>query len=169
MGNIITEKNFRFKNNLKLSEKINFQQFFIYASLILILIIATISMAIADESAMSQSFSNSKYGDNSVFSPRGHIEDFSWTKRVSSDGVIEISGIGFSVVNDDKTPHAFEICTIVQGPLVKFTPSLENSLACTITDIIDINEKLQNQSIDFSNGIKVSDLVDISISIQELQ
>ena len=134
----------------------------------MILIIATVSMAIADESILTQSFSNSELGKNAQIIPRGHIEDFSWTKKVSSDGVIEISGIGFSVVNDGKVAQSFEICTVIQGPLGKFTPSLDSSLACTRTQIIETNEKAVNQFIDFDTGIKVSELVDISIAIQEV-
>ncbi len=134
----------------------------------MILIIATISMAIADESILTQSFSNSELGINTITTPRGHIEDFSWSKRVSSDGVIEISGIGFSVVNDGDIAQSFEICTIIQGPLEKFTPSLDSPLACTNTEVIKVNKKSVNQFIDFTNGVKVSELVDISIAIQEL-
>ncbi|AJW70529.1 conserved exported protein of unknown function [Nitrosopumilus adriaticus] len=139
-----------------------------YGILTMILIVATISMAIADESILTQSFSNSESGKNGLITPRGHIEDFSWTKKVSSDGVIEIRGIGFSVVNDSKVAQSFEICTIIQGPLKKFTPSLDSPLACTNTDEIEAYEKSVNHSIGFSNGVKVSELVDISITIQEL-
>ena len=158
----------KISDNRKLDKKDDFQKFVIYGSFIGILIIATTAMAIADESILTQSFSNSEFGENSVFTPHGHIEDFSWTKRVSVDGVIEISGIEFSVVNDDIISHSFEICSIVQGPLEVFTPSLDSSLACTSTDEIENNGELTNQLIDFPKGIKVSDLVDISIAIQEL-
>lgn len=154
-------------NRIKLGGKEDLQKFFIHTSFIVILIIATTTMAIADESILTQSFSNSEFVENPPFTPRGHIEDFSWTKRVSSDGVIEISGIGFSVINDDDIAHSFEICTIVQGPLEKFTPPLDSPLACTNTEKIEPYEKRVNQFIDFSNGVKVSELVDISIAIQE--
>ena len=94
-----------------------------------------------------------------------HIEDIG---LFVDDGVIEISGIEFSVVNEDIISHSFEICSIVQGPLEVFTPSLDSSLACTSTEEIENNGKIVNQIIDFPRGIKVSDLVDISIVIQEL-
>ncbi|MCV0409556.1 hypothetical protein [Nitrosopumilus sp.] len=155
-------------NKIKFDGRNGFQKFFIHASFIVILIIATTTMAIADESILTQSFSNLEVIENSAFTPRGHIEDFSWTKRVSPDGVIEISGIGFSVINDDDRVQSFEICTIVQGPLEKFTPSLDSPLACTNTEKIEPYGKIVNQFIDFSSGVKVSELVDISIAIQEL-
>lgn len=154
-------------NSIKLSKKIDFQKFVMYSSLMGILIIATNSMAIADESVLNQSFSNS-VGENLEIVLRGHVEDFSWNKKVSSDGVIEISGIEFSVVNDDEITHTFEICTIVQGPLEIFTPSPDSPLACTTTEEIKSYEKLVGQTIKFPNRIKVSDLVDISIAIQEI-
>ena len=157
----------KISDSIKIGRKINFQKFLMHSSIIVILIIATASMAIADESFLIQSFSNKESGENSSLTPRGHIEDFSWKKKVSSEGVIEITGIGFSVVNDDKNKHSFEICSTIQGPLEKFTPSLDSPLACTNTEEIESNEKLTSQTIDFSKGIKVSDLIDISIVIQE--
>jgi len=158
----------RISDFIKLGKKVGYQKFIPHIGIILILIIATVSMAIADESLATQSFLNSENGENPTFTPRGHIEDFSWVKRVSEDGVIEISGIGFSVINDDDVTHSFEICSIVQGPLEKFTPSLDSQLVCTTSKEIESNEKLTNQSIQFPKGIKISDLVDISIAIQEL-
>ena len=168
MVNYFFEKNLNCIKSQKKFENIDFQKYIMYGILAMILIIATISMAIADDSILIQSFSNSELDENPKFTPHGHIEDFSWTKRVSIDGVIEISGIGFSVVNDGKIAQSFEICTIVQGPLEKFTPSLDSPLACINTEVIEANKKSVNQFIDFSNGVKVSELVDISIAIQEL-
>ena len=170
MNNVNIEKSLKkISNQIRKGGKIDFQKGLIHASFIVILIIATSAMAIADESVLTQSFSNSESEISSELTPHGHVEDFSWIKRVSNDGVIEISGIGFSVVNYDKKKHVFEICTIVQGPLEIFTPSMDSPLACTITDKIKSNGKMINQIIDFPKGVKVSDLVDISITVQELK
>ncbi|WP_182128084.1 hypothetical protein [Nitrosopumilus sp. b3] len=168
MTNYFIDKNLFQSIRHKKLRNLDFQKYIMYGVLAIILIIATISMAIADESILTQSFSNSELEEKSLLTPRGHIEDFSWIKRVSSDGVIEISGIGFSVVNDGNIAQSFEICTIVQGPLEKFTPSLDSPLACASTEIIDTNKKSVNHFIDFDTGVKVSELVDISIAIQEL-
>ena len=156
-------------NQMRVAGKIDFQKVLIHVSFIIILIIATSAMAIADESVLIQSFSNSDSGKNLELTPHGHVEDFSWIKKVSNDGVIEISGIEFSVVNDDKKKHAFEICTIVQGPPEIFTSSRDSPLACTSTDKIKSNEKIRNQIIYFTKGVKVSELVDISIIVEELK
>lgn len=158
----------KISDQIKFGKKVDFQKFISLIGIISILILATVSMAIADESFVTQSFSNSENEKNEPFTPRGHIEDFSWIKRVSVEGVIEISGIGFSIVNDDAISHYFEICSIVQGPIEKFTPALDSPLACITSKEIESNAKLINQLIKFPKGIKISELVDISIAIQEL-
>ena len=144
------------------------QKFTISSSMVAILVISTAAIALADESILTQSFLDYQLNDISELTPHGHIEDFSWMKKVSKDGVIEISGISFSVVNDGKIKNSFEICTVIQGPFGTFTPSLNSPLACTITHELVSNEKIMNQSIDLPKGVKVSELVDISITIQEL-
>lgn len=135
-------------------------------SFISILILAT-SIASADESFLIQSFSNSTLDENSI-SPHGHVEDISWVKKVSLEGVIEIDGITFSIVNEDEKDHLFEICALIEGPPGKFTPSLDSPPTCTSLEMVKGNERISNQSIDFIKGVKVSDLVDISITIQEI-
>ena len=145
----------------------DFENFAIF-SFISVLILGTATMALADESFLIQSFSNSESGEDFTAIPQGHIEDVSWVKKVSNDGVIEIDGITFSVVNDDHISHLFEICVVIEGPIGEFTPSLNGPLTCTFSEIIEGNEKLTNQSIDFLKGVKVSDLIAISIAIQEI-
>ncbi len=146
----------------------DFEKFAIF-SFILVLILGTATIALADESFLVQSLSASELKDEiSTFAPRGHIEDVSWVKKVSIEGVIEIDGIIFSVVNDDANSHLFEICAVIEGPFGKFTPSLDDPLSCTSLEMIDGNEKLINQSIHFPKGVKVSELIDISIVVQEI-
>ena len=72
------------------------------------------------------------------------------------------------LVNDDQNLHSFEICAIIEGPLGKFTPSFDDPLSCTSLEMIEGYGKLTNQSIDFSKGVKVSEIIDVSIVIQEL-
>ena len=136
--------------------------------LMLVLVVATSTMALADESFIVESFFNpiSSEGIGTSIA-RGHIEDFSWIQRVSMDGVIEVSGISFVVINDDDTNHSFQICTVIEGPTGQFTPSFDSPLACTTTKIITNENKSNIQTIELSQGVKVSDLVDITISIQE--
>lgn len=145
------------------------QNFVIFGSFILVLIIATSTMAVADESFLLESFSNFQInGDNPTFAPHGYIEDISWVKKVSLEGVIEIDGITFSIVNDDYNSHLFEICAVIEGPPGKFTPSLDSDPMCLFSEVIEGNSMMTNQSLNFSKGVKTSDIMDISIMIQEL-
>ncbi len=137
--------------------------------LMLVLVVATSTMALADESFIVESFFNSNSSEEINTSiVRGHVEDFSWIQRVSMDGVIEISGISFVIRNDDDTNHSFQICTVIEGPTGQFTPSFDSPLACTTTKIITNENKSNLQTIEFTQGVKVSDLVDITISILEI-
>ena len=136
-------------------------------SLVPLLILATSSMALGDQSFLAQPLSSSQLAENGT-SPHGYIEEISWIKKVSADGVIEIDGITFSIVNNDEISHLFEVCAVIEGPVGKFSTSLDNSPACTSLEMVKGNEKLTNQSIDFLKGVKVSDLIDISIIIQEV-
>ena len=146
------------------------QQFIISISFISILVVATSTMALADQSLLIESFSTVSLNDEtSILFPRGYVENISWVKKVSIDGVIEIDGIIFSVINEDDIPHSFEICAVIEGPIGTYTPSLDNTLACTNTEEIEGNNTSINQSIHFFKGVKVSELIAISITIHELQ
>ncbi len=138
--------------------------------LMLVLVVATSTMALADESFIEESFFNSNSNEEIHTSiARGQVEDFSWIQRVSMDGVIEISGISFVVRNNDDVNHSFQICTVIEGPTGQFTPSFDSPIACTTTEIITNENKSNLQIIELPQGVKVSDLVDITISIQELE
>ncbi len=136
--------------------------------LVLILVVATSTMALGDESFLTESFLNPISNNEPIIGVNGHIENFSWIQRVSHEGVIEISGISFLVTNDDLKGHLFQICTVLEGPTGEFTPSYDDSLACTTTEIIVKHGKSEIQTIELSKGVKVSDLVNISWTIQEL-
>ena len=137
--------------------------------LMLVLVIATSTMALADESFLEVSFLNPISNNGpSTTTVSGHIEDFSWIQRVSTEGVIEISGINFVVTNYDDSNHSFQICTVIEGPIGQFTPSFDSPLACTTTEIITNENKSNIQTIELSKGVNISDLVDITISIREV-
>jgi len=137
--------------------------------LLLVLVVATSTMALADDSFLEASFlnpiSNNEPSTNTV---NGHVEDFSWIQRVSTEGSIEISGISFRVINDDDFSHSFEICTVIEGPRGQFTPSFDSPLDCTTSEIITNDNQSNIQTIELSKGVNISDLVDITISIREI-
>ena len=137
--------------------------------LMLVLVVATSTMALADESFLEVSFLNPiSNNEPSTTTVSGHVEDFSWIQRVSTEGVIEISGISFVVKNDGDSNHSYQICTVIEGPMGQFTPSFDSPLACTTTEIITNENKSNIQTIELSKGVNISDLVDITISIREI-
>jgi hypothetical protein len=138
--------------------------------LMLVLVVATSTMALADESFIVESFFNPISSEEMPLdTTHGHVENFTWIQRVSIDGGIEISGINFVVINDDDVNHSFQICTVIEGPVGQFTPSFDSPPACTNTETIKNANKSNLQIIEFSQGVKVSDLVNITISIQEME
>ena len=137
--------------------------------LMLVLVVATSTMALADESFLEVSFLNPISNNNpSTTTVSGYVEDFSWIQRVSTEGVIEISGISFVVKNDGDSNHSYQICTVIEGPMGQFTPSFDSPLACTTTEIITNENKSDLQTIELFKGVNISDLVDITISIREI-
>jgi|APSaa5957512535_1039671.scaffolds.fasta_scaffold09107_4 hypothetical protein len=138
--------------------------------LIMILVVATSTMALADDSFLANSFLNPISNNEPILTTAiGHVENFSWIQRVSIDGAIEVSGINFIVVNDDDAEQSFQICTVIEGPTGQLTPSFDSPLACTTTEIISNENRSELQIIELPNGVKVSDLVDITITVQELK
>lgn len=145
------------------------QQFIASIGFLSILIIATSTMAIADQSILIESFTTvSSDDENPTLFPRGYVDNISWVKKVSTEGVIEINGIIFSVMNEDNITHLFEICAVIEGPRGTYTPSIDEPLTCTKTEEIEGNSTSVNHYIDFSKGVRVSELFDISITVQEL-
>ena len=139
------------------------QELLMLGGFIAILAIATTTVALADETILIQSGLENKI---TLLVPHGHIEDISWVERVSNEGTIEISGITFSVINNDDSPHSFETCIGIDR--ANSTASKENnSIACTYSETVEKKSKLSDQKIDLSEGVKVSDLKNISISIKE--
>ncbi len=132
------------------------------------LIFATSTIALADDSELAQTLSGSQLLSNPITETHGEVKDISWVKKVSSEGVIEIKGILFSVFNNDEETHLFEICAVIEGPSGVFSPQLDNDPACTSLEMIKGIEKVENMSIEFSKGVKVSDLTGISIIVQEV-
>jgi len=147
----------------------NFQKYIMFGILLSILVITMTSWTLAEESSFDiQSFVNNETVDGfSTYTPRSHLEDIVFVKKVSSAGVIEIDKITFTVVNDDQNVHSFQICMIIEGPSGTYNPPIGNASACTNLELIEGPGKLVDQSIDFLNAVNVSDIVDISMSIEE--
>jgi len=139
-----------------------------FGVLFAILVIAVTSGIFAEEfSFASKSVLNDLSADEfSISAPAGHVEDISFVQQVSTTGTIEIGAITFTLVADDPNIHSFQVCATLEGPSGIFSPSTDNTPACTNAELQ--GNKLSNQSIDFLRGVNVSDIVGISISVKEI-
>ncbi|WP_299293047.1 hypothetical protein [Nitrosopumilus sp.] len=146
----------------------NFEKFVAITGIISIAILATSTVALADESIFLQSIALSEIEGEIPISPLGTIQEISWLKKVSNEGIIEISGINYSVNNNDSEPHAYEVCFLIEGPNNVFMPNVNEDPVCQKTSDINGNSIMENLVLDFPRGIKVSELKDISFTIEEI-
>ena len=146
----------------------NFEKFVAITGIVSIAILATSTVALADESIFLQSIALSEIEGEIPISPLGTIQEISWLKQVSNEGVIEISGINYSVKNNDSEPHSYEVCFLIEGPNNVFMPNTNEDPICQKTKDIEGNSIIENLKLDFTRGIKVSELKDISFTIEEI-
>ena len=134
------------------------------------MISATTSVGLAAEPFAEASFIDA--GDNGLVSSvaaKGSVTEIAWTKQVASDGVIQVDAIVFTVGNEDTvTAHTFVVCAVIEGPAGTYSPATGSAPECLTTASIAADAKLTSQTIDFSTAVDVNDLVDISISIEEV-
>ncbi|MCE9652822.1 MAG: hypothetical protein K8Q89_07200 [Nitrosarchaeum sp.] len=144
-----------------------FEKLTSFGVLFAILVIAITSGIFAEEfSFASQSVLNDLSVDEfSISAPVGHVEDVSFVQQVSPTGTIEIGAITFTLVADDPNIHLFQVCATLEGPSGVFSPSIDTN-TCTNAELQ--GNKLSNQSINFLNGVNVSDIVGISLSVKEI-
>ena len=106
--------------------------------------------------------------NNSVPTARGNITALTWTEEVSIGGTIETDQIIFAVGNEDPVnSHEFQICAVIEGPSGTFTPAAGSAPECTSTVAIAAFGNLTSQTIDFTIPVNVTDIVDISFTIEE--
>ncbi len=107
--------------------------------------------------------------NNAVTTARGNITALVWTEEVSNGGTIETDEITFAVGNEDGTEaHDFQICAVIEGPAATFTPAAGQAPTCTTTGIIAAHGNGTGNTIAFAPAINVTDIVDISFTIEEL-
>lgn len=107
--------------------------------------------------------------NNAVTTARGNITALVWTEEVSNGGTIETDLITFAVGNEDGTEaHDFQICAIIEGPSATFTPAVGQPPECTTTGIVAAHANSTGHTISFTTPVNVTDIVDISFSIEEL-
>ena len=109
-------------------------------------------------------------GDDNVSVPaaRANISALVWTEKVATDGVIEIDTMTFTVTNEDAgAAHIFNVCAVLEGPVGVYAPTVGSAPQCTVTASIVASGTEAGVVITFPASVDVSDLVDISISIEE--
>jgi len=109
-------------------------------------------------------------GDDNVSVPaaRANVSALTWTERVSPVGVVEVGTITFTVTNEDAAdPHVFDVCAILEGPVGTYAPLAGNAPECITTASIAASGTQTGVTLSFGTSVDVSDLVDISISIEE--
>jgi len=135
-----------------------------------IVILATSSLAFGTSISTPLSFNLIGASDNiAVPSPSVNITSIDFIQQVSGNDVIETNSINFSVGNEDPlSSHTYEICLVLEGPIGIFNPTSESSPACTITSPISANAIITNQLISTTNATTITDLLNISVSVEEL-
>lgn len=107
--------------------------------------------------------------NNAVTTARGNITALVWTEEVSIGGTIETDEITFAVGNEDGVNlHDFQICATIEGPVDTFTPVAGDAPACVLTGPVAAYANSTGHIIAFAIPVNVTDIVDISFSIEEL-
>jgi hypothetical protein len=108
--------------------------------------------------------------DNQVVAAaRGNVTSLAWTEEVDSNGVVATKQIIFTVGNEDPAAaHTFQVCAILEAPALTFQPAAGAPPSCISTSSISASSTLTSQSLNFTNTVTVTDIANISFSIEEL-
>ncbi len=103
-----------------------------------------------------------------VNAARGNITAIVWNDLVGADGFVEIDKITFTVGNEHVgTDHAFSVCAVIEGPAATFTPAVGQPPACVAVSSLAALAETTGKEITFPAVTEVSDIVDISFTIEE--
>jgi len=108
--------------------------------------------------------------NNAVTAARGNITALTWTEEVGPHGEIETDLITFTVGNeDDSNAHAFNICAVIEfnNGSAFFSPPAGDSPACMTTSSISLDDELTAQTIPFTLAVNVTEIIDISFTMEE--
>jgi len=108
--------------------------------------------------------------NNAVTAARGNITELVWTEEVGNHGEIETDLITFTVGNeDDSNPHAFNICAVIEfnNGSAYYSPPAGDAPACTTTSVIALDSNSTSNTIAFALPVNVTEIVDISFSMEE--
>lgn len=104
-----------------------------------------------------------------VAAARGNVTALAWTEEVNSLGNVATKQIKFTVGNEDTVnAHSFQVCAVMEAPASTFMPAAGAPPACNSTASIAANAKLTLVGINFTSTVEVSDIDNVSFSIEEL-
>lgn len=108
--------------------------------------------------------------NNVVGTARGNITNLAWTEQVGTHGEIETDQIDFRVGNTDPSiAIIFDVCAVVEfnNGSAYFSPAAGSAPACVTTDSIPASSYDTTNTIAFTLPINVTEIVDISFSMEE--
>jgi|SaaInlStandDraft_7_1057024.scaffolds.fasta_scaffold96566_2 hypothetical protein len=108
--------------------------------------------------------------NNEVATARGNVTSILWTEEVGLHGEIETDRIDFTVANNSTADTIiFDVCAVIEfnNGSAYFSPPAGQAPACVTTDSIGPNALDTSNYIEFNLPINVTEIVDLSISIQE--
>jgi len=108
--------------------------------------------------------------NNAVTAARGNITALVWTEEVGQHGEIETDLITFTVGNEDSSAaHAFNVCAVIEfnNGSAYFSPPTGDAPACVTTTSIALDAELTGQTIAFTLPVNVTEIIDISFSMEE--
>ena len=115
--------------------------------------------------------------NNFVGEARGNVTAILWTEEVGKWGEIETDRIDFTVANNSTADTIiFDICAVIEfrnGTSTAdatgffYSPPAGQPPACVVTDSIGPNSLDATNYIEFNLPVNVTEIWDLSISIQE--
>lgn len=108
--------------------------------------------------------------NNAVNTARANVTAILWTEEVGTHGEIETDRMDFTVANNSTTgPLTFDVCAVIEfnNGSAYYSPATGQEPACVTTDAISANTLDTSNYIDFTLAVNVTEMVDLSISIQE--
>ena len=108
--------------------------------------------------------------NNAVTAARGNITALVWTEEVGNHGEIETDEITFTVGNEDGTAaHAFHVCAVIEfnNGTAFYSPPEGDAPACTTVSSIGADLETTGQTIAFILPVNVTEIIDISFSMEE--
>jgi len=109
--------------------------------------------------------------NNAVTAARGNITELVWTEEVGNHGEIETDLITFTVGNeDDNNDHAFNICAVIEfnNGSAYYSPPEGEAPACTTTSAIAKDSNSTSNTIAFTLPVNVTEIIDISFTMEEV-